>query len=350
MILVSDHACSSKWWWIGAIRKTRLRNAWKENTWISTDSASITKMPPITISSTSVFVITASAAIAPSQAERPRVAHEDRRREGVEPEEADAGADQAGRDEREVRLARRERDRDVREQDDRGAAGREAVEPVGEVHRGRRARDYKVDQHRIEVAEVDDRVDDAQVERVGQVGPARRDEPQRDRDRHRDQQLPAPAHAERAPLDELHVVVGEAERGACERDSHHADRARVEVGQQQERDRDRGEDDDPAHRRRAGLGVVLLRAFLADPLAELAPAQELDELGREEDADQQRRRPADEDLAHQRFSSSAASAWATTSRPTPRDALTSTTSPGSTSARASSAAAAASATACASPS
>ena len=26
MIFVSDHAWSSKWWWIGAIRKTRLRN------------------------------------------------------------------------------------------------------------------------------------------------------------------------------------------------------------------------------------------------------------------------------------------------------------------------------------
>ena len=26
MIFVSDHACSSKWWWIGAIRNTRLRN------------------------------------------------------------------------------------------------------------------------------------------------------------------------------------------------------------------------------------------------------------------------------------------------------------------------------------
>ena len=65
MIFVSDHACSSKWWWIGAIRNTRLRNVWNEKTWISTDSASITKMPPRMISSTSVLVITASPAIAP---------------------------------------------------------------------------------------------------------------------------------------------------------------------------------------------------------------------------------------------------------------------------------------------
>src|SRR5215203_4581334 len=40
MIFVSDHARSSKWWWIGAIRKTRFLNAWNDATWISTDSAS----------------------------------------------------------------------------------------------------------------------------------------------------------------------------------------------------------------------------------------------------------------------------------------------------------------------
>ena len=71
MIFVSDQACSSKWWWIGAIRKTRLRNAWKEKTWISTDSASITKMPPRMISSTSVLVITAIAAIPPPRPSEP---------------------------------------------------------------------------------------------------------------------------------------------------------------------------------------------------------------------------------------------------------------------------------------
>ena len=65
MIFVSDHAIISKWWWIGAIRKTRLRKVWKEKTWIRTLSASTTKMPPSRISSSSVFVITASPAIAP---------------------------------------------------------------------------------------------------------------------------------------------------------------------------------------------------------------------------------------------------------------------------------------------
>ena len=71
MIFVSDQACSSKWWWIGAIRNTRLRNIWNENTWISTDSASITKIPPSRISSTSVLVITARPAIAPPSPSEP---------------------------------------------------------------------------------------------------------------------------------------------------------------------------------------------------------------------------------------------------------------------------------------
>src|ERR671938_703601 len=47
MILVSDHAISSKWWWTGAIRNTRRRKRWNENTWIATDRASITKIPPM---------------------------------------------------------------------------------------------------------------------------------------------------------------------------------------------------------------------------------------------------------------------------------------------------------------
>src|SRR3954451_18393450 len=71
MIFVSDHARSSKWWWIGAIRKTRLRKVWKLATWIRTDSASITKMPPRMISSTSVLVITATPAIAPPSPSEP---------------------------------------------------------------------------------------------------------------------------------------------------------------------------------------------------------------------------------------------------------------------------------------
>ena len=160
-------------------------------------------------------------------------------------------------------------------------------------------RHHEVDEDRVEDPDVDLGVDDPQVDRVRQPRPLGRDQPQPGRDQDRHDQLRAAAQAQRAPLRDLHVVVGEAEQRARDRDAEDADRARVEVRQQQERHRDRGEDDDPAHRGRARLGVVLLRALLADLLAELPPPQERDELGREEDADQQRGRAGDEDLAHQ---------------------------------------------------
>src|SRR3712207_8271925 len=53
-------------------------------------------------------------------------------------------------------------------------------------------------------------------------------------------------------------------------------RPRVDVREQQERHGDGGEDDDPAHGRRAGLGVMLLGPLLADVLAELLLPQERD--------------------------------------------------------------------------
>src|SRR5579871_1940346 len=71
MIFVSDHPRSSKWWWMGAIRKTRLRKDWKEITWIATDRASSTKMPPRTSSSSVVLVITARPAMAPPRISEP---------------------------------------------------------------------------------------------------------------------------------------------------------------------------------------------------------------------------------------------------------------------------------------
>ncbi len=102
--------------------------------------------------------------------------------------------------------------------------------------------------------------------------------------------------AERASLDDLDPVVGEAEPGAAERDEEDGEALGVAVAEHQVGDRDRGEDDQPAHRRRPGLLVVALRALLADLLAELAVAKDLDELRPEEDRDQHRRHAADQDL------------------------------------------------------
>ena len=165
MIFVSDHAFSSKWWWIGAIRNTRLRVVWKEITWITTDSASITKMPPSRISSTSVFVITASPAIAPPSPSEPVSPMKIVAGKALNQRKPMHAADQAAGEHRQVEVAGEERDPDVGEQHDRRAARRQAVEPVGQVDRAGRARHDEVDQQRIERPEVDVVVDEAQPQR-----------------------------------------------------------------------------------------------------------------------------------------------------------------------------------------
>ena len=71
MIFVSDHAFISKWWWIGAIRKTRFPVRLKLTTWMISESTSITKMPPIRSSRISVSVTIAKPAIAPPSAIEP---------------------------------------------------------------------------------------------------------------------------------------------------------------------------------------------------------------------------------------------------------------------------------------
>ena len=71
MIFVSDHAFISKWWWIGAIRNTRLPVRLNEITWMITLSASTTNTPPTSGSRSSVFVNTANAATAPPSASEP---------------------------------------------------------------------------------------------------------------------------------------------------------------------------------------------------------------------------------------------------------------------------------------
>ena len=93
---------------------------------------------------------------------------------------------------------------------------------------------------------------------------------------------------------------------------------------------DRAEQDQQAaHHRRSLLDHVAGRAVLADRLAELVPAQELDELRPDHDRDDHRDQAGDEDSDH--YGVSFARAGAMPSRATERDALTSTASPGRTS-------------------
>src|SRR5690606_18446551 len=55
----SGQPLSSKWWWIGAIRNTRLPVSLNDATWIITDRVSMTKMPPMITSTSSWRTMTA---------------------------------------------------------------------------------------------------------------------------------------------------------------------------------------------------------------------------------------------------------------------------------------------------
>jgi hypothetical protein len=71
MIFVSDQAFISKWWCMGAMRKMRLPHHLNESTCSITETASIRKIPPTKISSSSTFIMIAIAAIAPPSAIAP---------------------------------------------------------------------------------------------------------------------------------------------------------------------------------------------------------------------------------------------------------------------------------------
>src|SRR6185312_6662969 len=61
----------SKWWWIGAMRNTRLPVSLNESTCTITDTASSTNSPPTTASTISCLVATAIAPIMPPSASDP---------------------------------------------------------------------------------------------------------------------------------------------------------------------------------------------------------------------------------------------------------------------------------------
>ena len=61
----SGHPASSKWWWIGDMRNTRLPNPRNEITCTITDIVSITYSPPRMTRSSWVFVVIASAPSSP---------------------------------------------------------------------------------------------------------------------------------------------------------------------------------------------------------------------------------------------------------------------------------------------
>jgi hypothetical protein len=64
-----------------------------EKTWMMTDSVSMTKRPPMMAMTISCLVATATVPMQAAERQRPGIAHEDRGRRRVEPQEAEAGAD-----------------------------------------------------------------------------------------------------------------------------------------------------------------------------------------------------------------------------------------------------------------
>src|SRR3954447_7332119 len=351
MIFVSDQAFSSKWCWIGVIRNGRRPPKYlNENTWMITESAATAKIPPIRSSRKIVCVKIAKAAKAPPSAIEAGVPHEQLGGPRVVPEEADQPADQCGGDDCEVELrvealpGRPRADpsdhvhRREGEQRDDHRAGREPVHPVRQVDAVRGARDHQEEQSVPRVPELEG-ADPRDVDLRREVLVLRGD-PDADRDRTQEQELPAAVQPERALVCQLDVVVEEPDRAAGECHEEHGQGGNRVLARREESEAARHQDEEAAEGRRPLLNDVPLGTFLADLLSELVASQERDEAWAEQSRKNERDHARNQDGDHAR---TAASASATTSSPRAREALTRTQSPGSTTSSTAAAAAAASA-------
>ena len=259
-----------------------------------------------------------------AEREAPGIAHEDLRGVAVVPEEPEARRrHRRGEDHELVRatdedvvdevggdgVARDVDERDEPERDERARPRREPVEAVGEVDRVRERGDDEhhdgdVDQpadvhaeERAEEVVVDRAVGDEREARERGLVVVGREEVEHDPDEEPERDLPDDLGLLGEPLlvllHDLDVVVGEPDGAHPERREHGEEDVGVgEVGPEQRAPAEREDDDDAAHRGRARLVLVADGAgvlALADLLAELAGAEELDDpLAREERDDQRR--------------------------------------------------------------
>ena len=98
-----------------------------------------------------------------------------------------------------------------------------------------------------------------------------------------------PTILKRPLAEDLDVVVQPADQPQPDgRDDHQLDVDVVEPSEEQDRDEDRQQDDDAAHRGGAAFLELSLEPEVADVLADLLAAQEVDDLAAEDDDDQQR--------------------------------------------------------------
>src|SRR5918999_2088864 len=290
----------------------------------------------------------------PSDRHRAGVSHEHLGGEGVVPEEPDQGPDQRPAEDGQVevgdaRLADQllagadvAEDRHDGEGEDRDQArpGGQAVDAVREVDAVRGAGDEEEEERVPGPRERRAHVEAGQVDLRVQVAVPRERADHR-RDEGEERQLPAAREAERAAVAGLDEIVDEADQAAGGGGEEEGQRRRRGAGEGEEGERGRDQDQHASHHGRASLGPVALRPLLADLLADLAPAQELDELRADHDRDHHRDDGGDEDSGH--YAGTPSRAAARCSRPAAREALTSTTSPGRSTAASSSRASAASA-------
>ncbi len=285
-----------------------------------------------------------------AEPQRPGVAEEDLGGRRVPPEEADDRADDgrghdgevegvadvvALRDVGRVQVQVRARldglpeaDDDVGPDGEDGCAGGETVEPVGHVHAVRGRRDDEVDPDEVEPVPDDDTDDaelgdrseiDREVADQGDAHGGRRvavavgehDRQERPHGRHDD--LAAhlgPARETETPLAAgLQEVVDEADDAEAHHQEQHQERrdGGLVAGQEQRDEvaEQRGADDhDSAHRRRPALGVVALRAVVADELAPLQTPEQPDEDRCEEERERHRQRPGGQQSSHENDSPS----------------------------------------------
>ncbi len=186
MTVNSGHPASSKWWWIGDMRKMRRPNPRNEITCRITEHRLHHEQAAQDHEQKLGVRGDRQGAHEATDRERPRVSHEDARRRGVPPQEAGERTHHAGRHDGVVEHRRAvdvvaaerwdplsleaqvaelpERDEHVRGEHERARARREPVEPVGEVHGVRRGGEHEEHPDEEEHAERERRrADEGQV-------------------------------------------------------------------------------------------------------------------------------------------------------------------------------------------
>src|SRR5689334_11900806 len=145
----SDQPRCSKWWWIGAIRKTRLPVRLNTATWMTTLSASSTNRPPMIARTNSCLVATAIVPSAPPSARLP-----------VSPMKTVAGALDVGNAEifGEPGVAGEVSDQQEGNRGDDHRHGRQPIEPIGQVHRIAEGDDDEGAEQDVEPAKVEHRL------------------------------------------------------------------------------------------------------------------------------------------------------------------------------------------------